>query len=101
MNLWKFCAEKKREFRSARNAENADTLGVNFRLCSKPTERSFKIFQRNAMQPRRQRRNPEICQRQSCKTMAREHGRFVEIETAAGAAKDDDGGMRAAARRNE
>ena len=101
MNFRKLYAEKKRKFRSARNAENADTLGVNFRLRSKPTERSLKIFQRNAMQPSRQRRNPEICQCQGCKTMAGEHGRFVEIETAACAAENHNGRMRSAARWNE
>src|SRR5580693_3101278 len=53
------------------------------------------------MQPSGQRRDAEICQRESGKAMARKNGGFIQVEASAGAAQNDYHRMRSATWRNE
>jgi len=82
-NLRESGAKKQRKFSAARNGEEAEPLRVNFRLCVKPPERCFEVFEGDVMKPRRQRRRAEICERERSETVVREERSLVEIETAA------------------
>src|ERR1700684_1241239 len=53
------------------------------------------------MQPGGQRRDAEICQRESGEAVARKNGGFIQVEASAGAAQNNYHRMRSATCRNE